>query len=99
MQALLSFLQIELIFFVPGSLRFLISHDRHEEARAILIKYHADGDASSPLVNAEIAQIEETVKIEFEASKKSWADMIRSGGMRRRPLIGSLLGLFIQWGT
>jgi MFS family permease len=79
LQAAPSFLQVSLIFFVPESPRFLISKDRREEARAILIKYHAEGDADSPLVNAEIAQIEETIRIELEASKQSWGDMIRSG--------------------
>jgi MFS family permease len=91
LQAAPSFLQVSLIFFVPESPRFLISKDRRDEARAILIKYHAEGDANSPLVNAEIAQIEETIRIELEASKQSWGDMIR------RLLIGSLLGLFTQW--
>jgi MFS family permease len=79
LQAAPSFLQVSLIFFVPESPRFLISKDRRDEARAILIKYHAEGDADSPLVNAEIAQIEETIRIELEASKQSWGDMIRSG--------------------
>lgn len=97
MQAIPSFLQIGLIFFVPESPRFLISKDRHEEARAILVKYHAEGNPDSALVNAEIAQIEETIRLELEASKQSWTDMIRSAGMRRRLLIGSLLGLFTQW--
>jgi len=97
MQALPSLLQISLIFFVPESPRFLISHDRRDEARAILVKYHAEGDADNPIVMAEIAQIEETIRLEFEASKKSWGDMVRSAGMRRRLLIGSLLGLFTQW--
>jgi MFS family permease len=99
MQALPSLLQISLIFFVPESPRYLISKDRHEEARAILIKYHAEGNPDSALVNAEIAQIEETIRLELEASKQSWGDMVRSAGMRRRLLIGSLLGLFTQWGT
>lgn len=97
MQALPSLLQVTLIFFVPESPRFLIFNDRREEARAILIKYHAEGDASNPIVNAEIAQIEETIRLEQEASKRSWSDMFRSTGMRRRLLIGSLLGLFTQW--
>jgi MFS family permease len=79
LQAAPSIMQVALIFFVPESPRFLISKDRREEARAILIKYHAEGDADSPLVNAEIAQIEETIRIELEASKQSWGDMIRSG--------------------
>lgn len=97
LQAAPSLLQVGLIFLVPESPRFLISHDRHEEARAILIKYHAEGNPDSPIVNAEIAQIEETIRMEMEASKKSWGDMIRSAGMRRRLIIGSLLGLFTQW--
>jgi MFS family permease len=79
LQAAPSMMQVALIFFVPESPRFLISKDRRDEARAILIKYHAEGDADSPLVNAEIAQIEETIRIELEASKQSWGDMIRSG--------------------
>ena len=79
MQALPSLLQISLIFFVPESPRFLISKDRRDEARAILVKYHAEGDADNPIVMAEIAQIEETIRLELEASKQSWGDMIRSG--------------------
>ncbi|KAM0719594.1 hypothetical protein Q7P37_003724 [Cladosporium fusiforme] len=97
LQAVPSLLQVTLIFFVPESPRFLISKDRRDEARAILIKYHAEGNPDSPIVNAEIAQIEETIRLEMEASKQSWGDMFRSAGMRRRLIIGSLLGLFTQW--
>jgi hypothetical protein len=61
------------------------------------LKYHAEGRLEDVLVNAEIAQIEETIKLELEASKQSWGDMIRTAGMRRRLLIGALLGLFTQW--
>lgn len=77
--------------------RWLISKDRRDEAFAILAKYHAEGDASSALVQAEMAQIETTVKLEIENSKKSWMDMFSTSGMRRRLLIGCLLGLFTQW--
>lgn len=83
--------------FVPESPRYLISKDRHAEAREILIKYHAEGDASSPVVQAEIAQITTTITLELEASKRSWLDLFRTTGMRRRALIASLLGLFTQW--
>lgn len=81
----------------PESPRWLISKDRREEAFAILTKYHAEGDATSALVQAEMAQIETTVKLEIENSRRSWADMFRTSGMRRRLLIGCLLGLFTQW--
>lgn len=97
LQAAPSLVQVIFIFFIPESPRFLISKDRHDEARAILLKYHAEGRTEDVLVNAEMAQIEETIRLELEASKQSWSDMIRSAGMRRRLLIGSLLGLFTQW--
>ncbi|KAF2220747.1 putative MFS sugar transporter [Elsinoe ampelina] len=97
LQAAPSLLQVCLIFFIPESPRHLISKDRKDEARAILIKYHAEGDANSELVNAEIAQIEATIFLELEQSKQSWADLFRTKGMQRRMLISGLLGLFTQW--
>ncbi|PVH75118.1 lactose permease [Cadophora sp. DSE1049] len=91
-----SFLQIGFVFLLPESPRWLISRDRYDEAHAILIKYHAEGDASSVLVKAEIAQIKETIQIEIGNSKQSWLDMVRTSGMRRRVLISAFLGLFTQ---
>jgi len=73
-----------------------VSKDRDDEAYAILTKYHAEGDANSLLVQAEMAQIRSTIKIEMEHSKQSWMDMLRTKGMRRRVLITVFLGLFTQ---
>ena len=82
---------------VPESPRFLVSKDQHEKALEILVKYHGEGDPNSEFVRAEMAQIQSTIAIELDMSKQSWADMVRTAGMRRRVLIGSLLGLFTQW--
>lgn len=73
-----------------------MSKDRDEEAFAVLVKYHAEGDASSTLVQAEMAQIRSTIKLEMENSKQTWFDMLRTAGMRRRVLISVFLGLFTQ---
>jgi hypothetical protein len=81
---------------LPESPRWLVSKDREDEAFAILTKYHAEGDASSEIVQAEMAQIRTTIKLELEHSKQSWLDMFRTAGMRRRVLIASFLGLFTQ---
>ena len=83
--------------FIPESPRFLITHDKREEAMDILIKYHAEGDMTAEFPRAEMAQIEATLKIEMEHSKQSWLDLLRSAGMRRRVILCSLLGLFTQW--
>ena len=91
-----SIVQIATVFLLPESPRFLISKDKSEEAAAILVKYHAEGDASSPLVQAEIVQIRETIKAEMEASKQSWLDLVRSAGMRRRVYVTIFIGLFTQ---
>lgn len=91
-----SLLQIATVFLLPESPRYLISKDRDEEATAILIKYHAEGDANALLIQAEITQIRETIHVEMEASKQSWLDLARTPGMRRRVYVTIFVGLFTQ---
>lgn len=73
--------------FLPESPRWLVQKDRAEEAYEVLVKYHAEGDSESEFVKAEFAQIQATIGIELEHSKRSWADLIATAGMRRRMLI------------
>lgn len=91
-----SLLQICTVYCLPESPRWLVSRDREDEAFAVLTKYHAEGDANSEIVQAEMAQIRSTIKLELENSKQSWMDMFRTAGMRRRVLISSFMGLFTQ---
>lgn len=91
-----SLLQIAFIYTVPESPRWLVSRDRYDEAHAILVKYHAEGDEDSILVRAEMAQIRSTIKIEMDNSSQSWMNMVSTKGMRRRTIIASFLGLFTQ---
>jgi len=92
-----SLLQICFVFMVPESPRWLITKDRGEEAKAILLKYHGETERGSDFVDAEFAQMQVTIRLELEASKKSWLDLFKTAGMRRRLLVTSMLGLFTQW--
>jgi hypothetical protein len=38
-----------------------------------------------------------TIRLEVESSKKSWGDLFKTAGMRRRLIITCMLGLFTQW--
>jgi len=91
-----SLLQICTVFLLPESPRWLASKDRDEEAYAILVKYHAEGDVDSILAKAEMAQIKSTIQLEFEISKQSWWDLFQTAGMRRRIFITIFIGLFTQ---
>jgi MFS family permease len=46
-----------LILFFPESPRWLIAHDRQEEALRVFAKYHGDGDEQSPIVQLEYQEI------------------------------------------
>ena len=91
-----SVLQVGFVFLLPESPRFLVSKDKHEAAWQVLVRYHGEGNPESEFVKAEMAEIKATIAVEMEHAKMSWMDMFRTAGMRRRVLIGSLLGLFTQ---
>jgi sugar porter (SP) family MFS transporter len=97
LQMVPSILQIVFIFLVPESPRWLITRGRSEEAYDILTKYHAEGDRDSEFVRAEMTQMQTTIHIELEASRKSWLSVFHTASMRRRVFISSFLGLFTQW--
>ncbi|KAK6837987.1 phosphoribosylaminoimidazole carboxylase [Apiospora arundinis] len=96
LQVVPSVMQICTVFLLPESPRYLVSKDKDDEAFAILTKYHAEGDASSMLVQAEMAQIKSTIKLEMETSKQSWSIMWSTAGNRRRVFVSIFLGLFTQ---
>lgn len=83
---------------VPESPRYLIAKDRHDEALAILGKYHANGDTNNPTVQFEFREIRETIKREIAAkNSSSYLDFFRTAGNKYRFIVLISLGLFSQW--
>ncbi|KAK9343131.1 general substrate transporter [Lipomyces starkeyi] len=86
------------LFLAPESPRWLSAVDRSDEARAILTKYHAEGDESSALVEFQMAEIATTLQMEREReTSTTWLDLVRTEGNRRRLFISVTLGMFAQW--
>jgi fucose permease len=97
LQAVPSVIQIAFAYTVPESPRWLVSKDRSEEALEILIKYHAEGDASNELPHIEIAEIRKALEIENESRSRGWTELFQTKGMRHRSLVAAALGLFVQY--
>ncbi len=90
------FFQLCFVFFLPESPRWLVAKDRGDDAFKILVRYHGEGRATE-FVKAEMAQIQTTLRIELQSSRKSWLDLAATIGMRKRLLTTCMLGLFTQW--
>ncbi|GJC86115.1 lactose permease [Colletotrichum liriopes] len=97
LQGALPAVQFAFFYFVPESPRWLVAHGRTEQAKEVFIRYHAGGDASSALVDYEIKEIEENVRLETEARESSYLDLVKTAPNRRRTLIACIVGIGAQW--
>ncbi|RFU26105.1 hypothetical protein B7463_g10231, partial [Scytalidium lignicola] len=95
-QGLMPVIQLVGIFLLPESPRWLCSKDRGAEAMAILVKYHASGNADDEFVKAEFAEIQETLRLERELTKQGWDVFLRTPGNRKRLLLIVLTSFFSQ---
>ncbi|KAH8801415.1 general substrate transporter [Xylogone sp. PMI_703] len=98
LQLLLPVIVFPALIMMPESPRFLASKERHQEARAFFVKYHAEGDETSLLAAFELAEVTRTIKTEREFQKSSsYRDMLATPANRKRTFITVFLGVFDQW--
>ncbi|WWD22920.1 hypothetical protein CI109_107415 [Kwoniella shandongensis] len=60
------------VFFIPESPRYLMANGRDDEAVEFLVKYHGSGNSHSKLVNLEIEEMRENIKL--DGIDKRWWD-------------------------
>ncbi|KAJ6186477.1 hypothetical protein N7519_007778 [Penicillium mononematosum] len=98
MQIALPLLALPGTLCVPDSPRWLISCGRLEEAKHILVRFHAGGDEGSRLVASEMEEISRGLAAERKARREArWIDCVKTRGNRYRLFLSVSLGVFAQW--
>jgi len=60
------------VFFLPESPRWLMQHDRHDEAAAILAQLHGEGSVNHPIVQLQLKEM--MAQLSTEPADKRWWD-------------------------
>jgi len=98
LQCVFSGIVLVFALFLPESPRWLFATDRHEEALAILAKYHGEGDVNDPIVQLQIREFQESIA--KDGSDKRWYDYKEVFGTRNnqwRILMVFLMAFIGQW--
>ncbi|KAJ3982052.1 general substrate transporter, partial [Lentinula detonsa] len=86
------------VWFLPESPRWYVSAGKTDKAAEVLAKYHGNGDVNAPLVQLELREFEESIKL--DASDKRWWDyseLVNTANARYRTLMMLMMGFFGQW--
>ncbi|KAI5477364.1 hexose transporter [Pseudohyphozyma bogoriensis] len=83
-QAVPALFQIVVIPFCPESPRHLLRQGREEEAKAVLLKYHANGAEQDDLVDFQMSEIKQQLINDAELNNASFSMFFKTAGMRKR---------------
>jgi sugar porter (SP) family MFS transporter len=87
LQGFFPLVQVLFVYMLPESPRYLVQKDRYEDARKVLVKYHAGGNEESPLVDFEMKEIILQIQTAKAASKSGYREFLSTRGNMHRLLI------------
>lgn len=85
-----------LILLFPESPRWLIDHDRSEDALRTLAQLHSNGDERDPWVLAEYSQIRDSIAHEHQHEAKSYKELFSNRSSFRRLWLATALQASVQ---
>ncbi|KAI5837878.1 general substrate transporter [Morchella snyderi] len=83
---------------IPETPRWLMANDRHEEALAVMAKYHGEDDPQNPIVQLSYREMQE--QISMTGSDKRWWDyseLVSTKSARWRLAMVVSMSFFGQW--
>ncbi|GME72651.1 unnamed protein product [Ambrosiozyma monospora] len=91
-------LQLCFIWMVPESPRWLISKDRDQEAREMLMKHHGGNNEviSGNLVDFEMCEIKAAIQAEKVAANYKYSDLFKTPSNRKRMFLTFICSLLFQ---
>ncbi|KAL7963105.1 general substrate transporter [Trichoderma compactum] len=98
LQALFAGLICIFAMFLPESPRWLYVHNKKEQAKAVLTKYHGNGNPDSPWVQLQLFEYEQLLNM--DGADKRWWDyraLFRSRSAVYRLLCNITITVFGQW--
>ncbi|ODV83860.1 hypothetical protein CANARDRAFT_29591 [[Candida] arabinofermentans NRRL YB-2248] len=98
LQVALPVILLPILILSPESPRWLASKGKIEEAKEILMKYHANYEPEYiPLVELEMAEIINSLEIQKINNQNTWKCLFETPGNRKRVFIGSFTCLSSAW--
>ena len=88
---------LSLVITAPESPRWMVSKGKMEEAKAMIVKHHANGKEDDPLALWEYNEIVTTMQQELTSDKSRYIDFFRTKGNRKRLWVTVFLGMASNW--